>query len=383
MNLFKSLYSEVFGDIDKFEDAKLKDLIPIWQIYFVNKIKIQTINGGDLCELLSFIFDIFKDNKDLTIGQFIEQTKALLKNFYYIDLNFEEGKEQLKKIKEESEKPENKDKPFIVYTIFPEHVVVSIIQNGQISIIDSSHAICHPNYQQYQQILRECGFEIDVKKENGLYFNAIPYQENGTCYLNAELAFKCIMEEFLSQQKDKKPEDTSTTLNSILDGLKQQTGISLKSIPSIPPQYRKANLQQIVVNLASQLAKFYEALQQKVDESYLTDGEVLEEGASVKPLTLEVEFTDPEKTTSSSSLTSKEAVTDREKEELQRQLILGEITEKELAIHPIIIAAIIANTSIAAISLIFGAIPEVRENVAAIQKAQQAAAKSTSQGIAA
>ena len=138
-------------------------------------------------------------------------------------------------------------------------------------------------------------------------------------------------------------------------------------------------MQQIVADVVSELARFYETLQQKVDESYLADGEVLEKDASAKPLTLEVEFTDPEKTTSSSSLTSEEVVADIEKEELQRQLILGTITKNELAIESPIIATIMDHPSSATefdrLSRIFGEISEVQKNVAVIQEARQGAAK--------
>ena len=371
LNLFKFLYPEVFKeDIKNFEDIKLKDLIPIWQIYFVSRIKTQTIDAGRFQEVLPFIFDIFKDNKALTISQFIEQTKALLQNFYYIDLGYKEEKEQLKKIKEESEKDENKDKPFIVYTCFSKHAVVSIIQDGQISIIDSSRIIFDSNHSQDQQILIDCGFKIDDKEED-LYFNTISYQQNGTCYLDATLAFKSIMEKLYLQQQDKKPEDISpatlnSILHSILNDLKNGTNIELTQ------SGKTIKLQRIVVNVVNQLAKFYETLQQPIPERYIADVKVLEKDASATTLTTtttttttepETEFTDIGGTTPPSSKTSEEAANNRKKEDLQEELRLGTITKNELAIIPKIIAETIYKdvSSADTTSKIFGAIPEVKE----------------------
>ena len=188
--LLGKLYQGKFEDIsNNFKNIKIKDLIPIWKKYFKNKIDILSINSGNLNETLLYILEIFKDK---TIGYlFDEEFKQKFKNFYFIDLCKKNGEKQLKNLINKSLEEKEKDKYFVCYTIIPRHEIISIIKNGNIKLIDSSQT----SSEKYKEILNK----PDFKNEKIDYFNEFSYQENGTCYLNATLAFKVIMKKLYNK----------------------------------------------------------------------------------------------------------------------------------------------------------------------------------------
>ena len=188
---FEKEITELLGKLYKkdFNKIKIEDLIPIWKEYFKNKIDILSINSGNLNETLLYILEIFKDK---TIGYlFDEEFKQKFKNFYFIDLCKKNGEKQLKNLINKSLEEKEKDKYFVCYTIIPRHEIISIIKNGNIKLIDSSQT----SSEKYKEILNK----PDFKNEKIDYFNEFSYQENGTCYLNATLAFKVIMKKLYNK----------------------------------------------------------------------------------------------------------------------------------------------------------------------------------------
>lgn len=111
--------------------------------------------------------EIFKDK---TIGYlFDEEFKQKFKNFYFIDLSEESGEKQLKNLIKKSLEEKEKNKYFVCYTSFLEHEIVSIIQNGNIKLIDSSRV----SSEEYKEILNKS----DFKNEKIDYFNEFSYQK--------------------------------------------------------------------------------------------------------------------------------------------------------------------------------------------------------------
>lgn len=206
--------------------------------------------------------EIFEDKEIKYL--FSDEFKKIFANFYFIDLREENRKQELKYLIDTS-----KNKCFVCYTMFPEHGIISIIQNGNIKLIDSSQVI--HLFKKDKNILTDCLSEEckkiltnrDFENEKIKYFNKFSYQANETCYLNAALAFKVIMKELYNKTKELKEKEINEKLinkklTDVINVLEEP--IKSKDSAEVKITYRDKEIQKIVFKIFEESGKFYETL---------------------------------------------------------------------------------------------------------------------------
>ena len=226
---------KILKELIKLEDIEIDSIVDMWRISFNDKLKYDGVDGGWFFEVLPHIFSDFEKGK--TVGDLFSNMN-LFRNFYYVNKRTEEGIRQFKLLENEAE---IYDDVFVVYTGERDHIFVSILKKNSTEIIDSDIDINHkPNF------LDEDGIEL---------FNLTSYQENGTCYLNAEFAFKIIINNYIKQIKasglnksdltDEELDQQKNILNGILEYLYSQKGKD----------------QIIILKIFEEMMNFYELLE--------------------------------------------------------------------------------------------------------------------------
>ena len=256
----------VSPDIKKFEDIEVNSIVDKWVQYFNNKIEYNGIDCGNLSEMIPYVLRDFA--KDRTI-QYLFENKNL-KNFYRIETLNNDYNIQLEVFEKKSMES---GETFVIQLNVPTnigfHEVVFVIENGKKKAIDSSFALAGI-------------FGKDI------FFNNVKYQENGTCYLNAGIAFKILVD--LANKKPLK--NALIELHEIKDGQ-----------------------QNIVSEISKEVVKFYELLEQTKDSKIVVD-----------------EYTHTPKQTPSSELLEMELLIDEDNKDLAKQIHLLKKEVKRLEI---------------------------------------------------
>ena len=155
------------SNIETFEDITIDSLIGKWTQFFNNKIQFNSIDSGRLSEIVMYILKDFAEGKPI---KYLFDNERF-KNFYYIKKSSMYGARQFELLRNKSLDDSSIS---IVYTANKSHAIICIIKGGAVKAIDSSYASEGP-------------FAVN-------YFNRSSYQENRTCYINAGLAFKIILD---------------------------------------------------------------------------------------------------------------------------------------------------------------------------------------------
>ena len=218
----------------KFADIPIDSLVNKWAQYFNEKIKNTGIDGGYFCEILPYVF------KDFAKGQTLEYllNNPNLKNFYYINSDQYKNMEEFRLLIKNVIKSNNTS---IIHTCLKGHAFVLIIEKAKIEIVDSS------------LIVDNMPFEFS-------FFNNEVYQVNGTCYINAGIAFKTILDNYfklINQSGD------SSKINLIGEESAKRNERLEKVLKDL---YSGEGMEQkIIFEISKDVVKFYELLTQAKD----------------------------------------------------------------------------------------------------------------------
>ncbi len=178
--------------VEKFDDIQIDSLVVKWAELYGNKIQYKGIDCGSFMEVLPYAFKDFA--KGQTVGYLFDN--KTLKNFYFIRTHNQSGQDQFEFLRKKSKETGD---VYVAYLSTKNHGLISIIKNGREKFIDSSYG----GIDALVSLIKNgCEKFIDSSRDSiskaimddVLNFSA--YQENGTCYINAEIAFKMILDNY-------------------------------------------------------------------------------------------------------------------------------------------------------------------------------------------
>ena len=223
-------YNIIDYNVDDFLDIQVNFIVEQWVKYFNNKIQNEGIDSGTLARVLPYVLKDFAEGKTI---KYLFSHRGLFKNFHLV---FGKDSSIQKRFESLDNKTKNND-PTVTYTSNDTHSVIRLMNKESVKIIDSSFYLERWNNE-------TCSF-----------FNYISYQKNGTCYLNAALAFKIILDNYIKSVRKNRLESSKLTEEKILRRNEILADILKYLHDGVGEE------QNILLKVSEELVKFYELLQ--------------------------------------------------------------------------------------------------------------------------